>query len=405
MILHKGAVITKKMIEDKTKKSTYTLDFNKIKALKFSEVKDLTFDSIYDFAASESDYQAMCHAYTDSGFYTYKYILINKILPTTFYFQNIDIEKFIKNLFKYNDISESAYVKSSEQTYKNPSLTKFIICFKKDLYIHFTSEESGTIYYNKKDEEDKDSMLYKVLGLLKTCRKTSIEKNKIWVVYHDKGGFDKMAFDIKRIEVNLEENYNDGFVEVSQKIINGLNTKKKTHLVILHGVIGSGKTQYIRYLTSKLKKHIIFLPPEMVNSITDPSFIPFLMNNNNSILVVEDAEPALEKRSAGGRNSAISNVLNMTDGLLSDCLNISIIATFNVDTKNIDEALLRKGRLLTQYKFEKLCVEKSKALLKKLGHGEIEVKEPMTLADIYYYSENNNGSETSSTKKKIGFKI
>jgi ATP-dependent 26S proteasome regulatory subunit len=95
----------------------------------------------------------------------------------------------------------------------------------------------------------------------------------------------------------------------------------------------------------------------------------------------------------------------MTDGLLSDCLNISIVATFNVDIKNIDEALLRKGRLLTQYKFDKLSTEKSKKLLKKLGHSEIEVKEPMTLADIYYYGENNNGNHAESTKKKIGFKI
>jgi hypothetical protein len=124
------------------------------------------------------------------------------------------------------------------------------------------------------------------------------------------------------------------------------------------------------------------------------------MDNNDSVLVIEDAEPALEKRNAGGRSSAVSNVLNLTDGLLSDCLKISILATFNTSEKNIDSALTRKGRLLMNYKFDKLSKEKSQALLKKLGHN-VEVKEPMTLADIYFYGKNNNNDGFKT--KKIGF--
>ena len=54
------------------------------------------------------------------------------------------------------------------------------------------------------------------------------------------------------------------------------------------------------------------------------------------------------------------------------------------------------------YMFDRLSVEKSKALLLKLGHGEIEVKEPMTLADIYYYGTDNNANKSNETKK-IGF--
>jgi hypothetical protein len=163
----------------------------------------------------------------------------------------------------------------------------------------------------------------------------------------------------------------------------------------------SHNTSYIRYLATKLKKNIIFISSDMVESITDPSFIPFLMQNNDAILIIEDAEPALEKRGNGGRSSAVSNVLNLTDGLLSDCLKISIVATFNTKEKNIDEALMRKGRLLMNYKFERLQLDKTKNLLKKLGYDETEVKEPMTLADIYYYGTDNNTKKTN--QKKIGF--
>ena len=84
----------------------------------------------------------------------------------------------------------------------------------------------------------------------------------------------------------------------------------------------SHNTTYIRYLAGKLKRDIIFISPDMVYHITAPDFIPFLLNNSNSILIIEDAEPALQKRSNGKQFGAISNILNMTDGLLSDCLNI-----------------------------------------------------------------------------------
>jgi len=165
--------------------------------------------------------------------------------------------------------------------------------------------------------------------------------------------------------------------------------------------IASHNTTFIRYLTSKLKKNIIFISPDMVNSITDPAFIPFLMKNNDSILIIEDAEPVLQERDSNNKSNAVSNVLNLTDGLLSDCLNISIVATFNTSKKKIDEALLRRGRLLMEYMFDKLSIEKSKALLFKLGHGKIDIKEPMTLADIYYYGTNNNARLHEI--KKVGF--
>jgi hypothetical protein len=166
----------------------------------------------------------------------------------------------------------------------------------------------------------------------------------------------------------------------------------------------SHNTSYIRYLARKLKRNIIFISPEMVHHITEPEFIPFLMDNSDAILILEDAESALQKRDALGRTGAVSNILNLTDGLLSDCLNISIVATFNTETKNIDDALLRKGRLLKAYKFDKLCADKSRELMKKLGNDPDEVTKNMTLADIYNFKEEVKGNEEAFTvTKKVGF--
>lgn len=69
-----------------------------------------------------------------------------------------------------------------------------------------------------------------------------------------------------------------------------------------------------------------------------------------------------------------------------------IIATFNCDLKSIDPALLRKGRLIANYEFNKLDIESSKILSGKLGFGIETITEPMTLAEIY----NQNESEKTS---------
>ena len=58
--------------------------------------------------------------------------------------------------------------------------------------------------------------------------------------------------------------------------------------------------------------------------------------------------------------------------------------------KNIDSALLRKGRLISKYEFKPLCTEKTNALLAELysfGEDEELPNKPLTLADIYHYKE------------------
>lgn len=379
------------------------IDICKVPTKKFSELNDIDIPFNYDiinFLQTKDGYEGYLSTYSQMEYFTYRYQQLNGFHPNIFRIEEVEFNLFIHHLFKHFNVPTNCFSKSMFQGEFESKMTNFAICFSKTLLLFVDEINKAVLYYDPKDEKNESSLLYTLLGLLKSFKKPEISKNKIFIVYRSSHGFDKIGFTVKKVNINIKENYNDDFQEVSEKIIKGLNDKDKTHLVILHGVPGVGKSFYIRYLTSKLTKKIIFIPPDMVSSITDPSFIPFLMKNNDSILIIEDAEPALEKRMEGSRSSAVSNVLNLTDGLLSDCLNISIIATFNTGSKNIDEALIRKGRLLMNYKFEKLSVEKSKALLEKLGHKEVEVKEPMTLSDIYFYGVDNNVKEK---RKKLGF--
>jgi len=378
----------------------------KVKKLKFSEniADKIKFGSVKSLMEISDGHEAYLGSYSETEFYAYRYQKVYDKYPDVLRIENVNSEKFLIELFKYVKVPETAFCKSIEDK-KNAILLNSIIFSFFDVesinyfYLHLDRDEAN-FYYSKELERNTANLFYLIISLIKGYITPTINKNKIFVVYQSQNGFEKTGFDIKKVKVDLNDNYNEGFEKISEDIVKGLNDKKKSNLVILSGEPGTGKTTFIRYLTSKIKKNIIFIAPDMVNHITDPSFIPFLIKNNDSVLIIEDAEPALKTRS-DGRTGGVSNVLNLTDGLLSDCLNISIVATFNTKEENIDKALLRKGRLLKNYKFERLEIEKSKNLLKKLGREDVEVKEAMTLADIYYCDDDNNAQMYKT--KGIGF--
>ncbi|CAF1271178.1 unnamed protein product [Rotaria sordida] len=93
------------------------------------------------------------------------------------------------------------------------------------------------------------------------------------------------------------------------------------------------------------------------------------MRYSHSILIVEDAENIVRDRNQDIfiTNQAVSNLLNLSDGLLDDAMHQQIICTFNCDVKSIDSALLRDGQLVVQHKFDKLNVENARRLCLELG--------------------------------------
>ena len=96
----------------------------------------------------------------------------------------------------------------------------------------------------------------------------------------------------------------------------------------------------------------------------------------------------------------LSNILNITDGIVGDLVKAKFICTFNCDLSEIDSALLRKGRLLQKYEFKPLTGETLEGLAKELGLPGDHPKE-MTLADIYGYADQTG--LTDQEKHKIGF--
>src|ERR1043165_6432280 len=164
--------------------------------------------------------------------------------------------------------------------------------------------------------------------------------------------------EVKRTKLNLDLFYEDDFRPIDELIRRRLNQKNDKGIVLLHGLPGTGKTTYLRYLIGRLKKKVLFLSPSVAYNIMNADFMDLLIDNPNSILIIEDAENVIMDRRVSN-DSSVSNLLNVSDGLLADFLRVQLICTFNHPLSMIDNALMRKGRLIAKYEFGKLRLAKA----------------------------------------------
>jgi ATP-dependent 26S proteasome regulatory subunit len=264
---------------------------------------------------------------------------------------------------------------------------------KNDENVSVTTE----VLYNLKNGELTDQINFDVLKIWEKKKK----KSDINLIKSDMGHLDLEEFELNVPEIDLELNYGGDFKKIHELIIKRLNTKNDKGIILLHGDPGTGKTSYIKYLTRLIEdKQILFIPPSMAETLSEPSIIPFLMDHKNSVLIIEDAERVISDRETNGSSAGVSNILNLTDGILGDCLNIQIIATFNMKREKIDTALLRKGRLIAEHKFKNLSVSDTNKLLKHLNKNFVSETE-MSLADIYNIDVEHY--KTTDKTNKIGF--
>ena len=324
---------------------------------------------------------------------------------------NSPYEIFERNGFEICDLAYKKHVNIS----KKDLLDKFEICPGKvllsysgtsfatftnywynkelDFYIKIANppqnEEQDEDVYDPEDfiSEDSDNFRIMVVWhkpenvkevqsfLNKTCIFNPSTDNKIHLVIQTNKGFEFRDFDLNVPKVDIKTMYNDDFEPIYDHVVDKLNNGNKG-VVLFYGTMGSGKTNLIKNLTSKVKKGFIFIPIGMIDVLASPAFIGELIKHKGSVLVIEDCENYIEDRKLN-KSSVVSTILQITDGMLSDVLDIKVICTFNTDLTQIDPALLREGRLIAEYEFKELTAEKTKAL------SDGKITEPSTLAKIF----------------------
>jgi hypothetical protein len=290
----------------------------------------------------------------------------------------------------YENEADSSYV----FLYKNAFFHLCLGCKEEDEKITVTGLSAYYLIENGLPYED--------IIQFKEASKPS--KPKIGIIKSGRGGMYVSKLSLTTDQEFSLDHYNDDFEEFEKKLVDILS-EKKPGLFLFHGEPGTGKSSAIRHLVEKVKRNFIFIPPQMISHLSSPEFADIITDSHKgSVLILEDAEKALMKRESedGFANSTlVSSVLNLTDGLYADLGQLAIIATYNCDRNLIDPALLRKGRLKAEYKFDRLNKTKAQKLANKIGK-DIDVIEDMTLADIFNYEDQISNNEKEE-KRPIGF--
>jgi hypothetical protein len=186
------------------------------------------------------------------------------------------------------------------------------------------------------------------------------------------------------------DNYSDDVVKQHKQFADALNKgdTDKGRLIILDGPPGSGKSYFVKSVISDCYATFVVIPPTILGRVSGPDVLTTLTEQADRrpdkpvVFIVEDSDLALRNRKDGTNLGQLSDLLNFSDGILGELANIWIIATTNADKASLDEAVLRPGRLFSYIQFDKLSLAQAQKVYKRLK-GKGEIKEPMTLAELY----------------------
>lgn len=246
------------------------------------------------------------------------------------------------------------------------------------------------------DNEESKKMLEETVmeALVEGVFENEETSNKVkyqWLKYHNTAGLLTDTLEFDKVEVDLDKNYND---DLPYDRIKELLASDSSELILFNGKPGTGKTTLIKKLMSDLNdKTFIYVNTSFLINVNTTSFIDFLLNRKNCVVVLEDCEKILLEREQG--NPFMEALLNLTDGIIGDTVKPKFVCSFNCSENKIDKALLRLGRLSLKYTFNELSLEKTRRIIP-------EATKALTLADIYNYDISNMVGACSSSGR-IGF--
>lgn len=155
------------------------------------------------------------------------------------------------------------------------------------------------------------------------------------------------------------------------------------HLILLHGVAGTGKTTALRTLAREWRSWCqadCVLDPETLFS--EPGYLMDVAIGYDDededtppwrLLLLEDCDELI--RSQAGQ--PLSRLLNLTDGMLGQGRKVLVAITTNEDLRQLHPAVVRPGRCLAHIEIGPLAPAEASALLGRTVAG------PHTLAEVY----------------------
>ena len=171
--------------------------------------------------------------------------LLNSVFP-------IDIEK-VKSYLLENFKEEINNVFQSSNLNNNINKKRYVM---EESYIVFKNKMVIKLAYNYCDilsnEQDHTFVESLTLKIKKFHRRERKKEFEINLISFDNNTFTLKEIEIKKTRLDLKLYYEDEFLEIDKTIQERLNKKNDKGIVLLHGLPGTGKTTYLRYLIGKV---------------------------------------------------------------------------------------------------------------------------------------------------------
>jgi hypothetical protein len=153
-------------------------------------------------------------------------------------------------------------------------------------------------------------------------------------------------------------------------------------VLVLLGEPGSGKTSFIRQLIWRTGWNCAVTYDEKLLG-SDNLFVDYMTNDDEELLVVEDADLFLTSRERD-RNDMMARFLNVSDGLFKTSKVKKLVFTANLtQPQQIDNALLREGRCFDCAVFRALTYPEAVRAAEKAGMAPPKDARDYTLAQLF----------------------
>jgi hypothetical protein len=326
-----------------------------------------------------------------------------------------DVERMVVDMAEALVRSRRDYMVAPSGMARVPFFTNLLFRLEEDLFV--LVQHKSNSYGNDQPASENYRVLVttstpaRALECLEKMRKTYRQ------VYDPTGaGFfimghrakaDRASLDQKHLltDESLDLHYGEGFSAWSKGFLAGIG---EPGISLLRGDVGTGKTSYLRHAMCALASthRFYFVPVDNFSLLAADSLTEFWKKEHREfpgakkVLVLEDAEGLLVTR---GERGAVSTILNMTDGLMSEYVRLHLVCTLNCDVEKVDAAVLRPGRLKFFREFPRLPWEQAEKLARHYG-VEVEKKEDYSLAEIFCAHEPEvNTAGVRKAKRRVGF--